>query len=182
MATKLTTISVLGFTLVLLVACASGAPEPATPTTLPPTATPTPLPPTATPTPLPPTATPTPLPPTATPTPVESIAGQVEDLVGVWKTSYEGDAAYWQFKADGTFKVARTVENLGSGRSEIQGTVWFEGTVLNITDRSCRDDGTYEVRVHKQGDKPIRLVFKKMEDPCWERVEFLKQRLRWVES
>jgi hypothetical protein len=103
MATKLTTISVLGFTLVLLVACASGAPEPATPTTLPPTATPTPLPPTATPTPLPPTATPTPLPPTATPTPlpptatpapVESIAGQVEDLVGVWKTSYEGDAAY----------------------------------------------------------------------------------------
>jgi hypothetical protein len=181
MIAKLCATGILAFTLVLFVACASGAPEPATPTHLLPTATPMPLPPTATPTPLPPTETPTPLPPTATPAPVESVASQIEDLVGIWKTSYAGEAAYWQLEADGTYKVARTVEYLESGRSETHGTAWFEGTVFNVTDKSCRDDGTYEVRVHKQGDKPIWLVFKKMEDSCWERVEFLKQRLRWVE-
>jgi hypothetical protein len=126
--------------------------------------------------PLAPTATSTPQP---TATPVEIIASKVEDLVGVWKSRFGGEVAYMQYRADGTFKLARTVADLESNPI-VSGTFWFEGTVFNTFDDLC-DEGTYEVRVQKQGDKPIRLVFKEIKDPCRERSMDLKWKMLWVE-
>ena len=186
MTAKLCTIGILVFTLMFVVACASEAPESATPTPLPPTATPTSLPPTATPTPLPPTATPTTLPPTATSTPrptatlapSEVIASQAEDVVGVWKSRYQGVVAYMHFKPDGRFRLSLTVEETNA---YIRGRFWFEGTVFHLDDDKCDDPGAYEVWLLKKGDKPIRLTFVKIQDTCLERARDWRTPVLWVE-
>jgi hypothetical protein len=161
MAAKLRTMGLLVFTLMLFAACASATLEPATPT------------------PLPPTSTPTPLPPTATPAPVEVIATKVEDLVGIWTTRFKGEAAYLQYRADGTFRIAYTVADLVS-KPAVSGTFWFEGTLFNTKDNLC-GKGTYEVRVQKGGDKPVQLSFTVVNDLCGPPVRDLRTKSRWVE-
>lgn len=177
MTAKLCTIGILVFTLMFVVACASEAPESATPTPLPPTATPTSLPPTATPTPLPPTATSTPR-PTATLAPVEVIASQAEDVVGVWKSRFHGEVAYMHFKPGGSFRLDQTAEGTNA---YIRGRFWFEGTVFHLDDNGCDDLGVYEVWVLKEGDKPIRLTFVKIQDTCLERARDWRTPVLWVE-
>ena len=88
----------------------------------------------------------------------EVIASKVEDLIGIWKTQCMGEVAYMQFKADGTVNLASTVEELES-TPIMSGTFWFEGTGFNINDNIHYGKGIYEVRVQKEGDKPIHLSF-----------------------
>ena len=112
-----------------------------------------------------PTATPTPEP---TPTPVEVIADKVEDLVGIWACILWGEGAYVQFLADGSLRMAQTVEDLendwfGSGE------FWFEGTVFNESTDYCAGKGTYEVRLVREGGKTVALRWKAIEDPCSDR-------------
>jgi hypothetical protein len=126
---------------------------------------------------MPPTATSTPR-PTATLAPGEVIASQVEDLVGVWESRFQGRVAYMHFKPDGRYRLDQTVEETNP---YIKGRFWFEGTLFHADDNGCRDPGTYEVRVLKEGDKPIWLTFVKIEDTCPERARDWRTPMRWVE-
>ena len=74
-----------------------------------------------------------------------------------------GGVAYMQFEEDGTVNLASTVETLESAPM-ISGTFWFVGTGFNIDDNMSYGKGTYEVRVQKEGDKPIHLSFIIIED------------------
>jgi predicted esterase len=178
----------IGVTLVMLLLAGCGAPA-ATPVSEAPAVTPTPEPPTATftpipptPTPIPPTATPTPEPPTAMPTvtvaPSEFIASKVEDVVGIWETQFMGAVAYMQYEADGTSKLTDSLENLKKGIIGIPGTFWFEGTVFHVED--AYGEGTYEVRVQKEGDIPVHLDFVEINDPNPDRAGDLTAGMTWV--
>lgn len=170
LAKSLRTLLAVGFVLLVAIGCAPTA----TPTEIPPTPTPTPIP--TTPTPLPPTATSPPR-PTDTPPP-EAIASKVEDVVGVWKSLFEGRVAYMHFKPDGTFNLTKAVEELST--SYVTGKFWFEGTVFHVDDELCRGPGTYEVRVLKEGDKRIQLTFVKIKDSCRERANDWRKPMIWV--
>lgn len=154
MTAKLGTLGALIFTLVFSVACASEAPEPATPTPLPPTATPTPVPPTR-----------TPEPPTATPTPAFTLATSAEEIVGTW---LEGGAGYNRFYEDGTFHQAHALDDLDHQPYAIS-EFWFEGTQMFTKELSvsgvpsCGDTiGIYKVRWLEGGK--IQIV--SIEDNC----------------
>ena len=118
-----------------------------------------------------PTATPTPQP---TPTPVEEIADQVDDLVGIW-TFHEG-RDYVEFLADGTMRVADTLEELQKNTPWLTGTFWFEGTVFNEMDTWCEDKGTYEVRLVREGGETVALRWKVIEDSCGDRRDAYRGR------
>lgn len=138
--------------------------------------------PAATPTHVPPTSTPTPEPPTAMPT-VEVASGEftaskVEDIVGIWETRFTGAVAYMQFEADGTSKLVNSLEFLEKGIVHIPGTFWFEGTVFHFED--TYGEGTYEVKVQKEGDTPVRLVFVEIDDPNSTRAADLTAGMTWV--
>jgi len=93
----------------------------------------------------------------------EVIASKVEDLVGIWETRFMGAVAYMQFEADGTVKLAYTIKDMK--RTQIMsGKVWFEGTVFHMDDNIDSGEGTYEVRVQKEGDRPVHLSFIAIDD------------------
>lgn len=118
--------------------------------------------------------------PTATLAPGEFIASKIEDLVGIWESQYMGAVAYMQYKADGTFNLAYTIEKLKTAPIAY-GTFWFEGTVFNTKDNLC-PKGSYEVRVQKEGDRPIHLSFTVIDDPsCFGRVQDLPKGMTRVE-
>jgi hypothetical protein len=102
----------------------------------------------------------------------------VEDIVGIWKSRFEGHTAYMHFREDGTFRLAHDIADLG-GVAQVMGDFWFEETEFHIDD-PC-GEGTYEVRVEKDGDQPILLIFKVIEDACIERARDLSRRMPWVE-
>jgi len=164
LAKSLRTLLAVGFVLLVAIGCA-------------PTATPTEIPLTPAPITLPPTAT-SPPQPTDTPPP-GAIASKVEDMVGVWKSRFVGTVAYMHFKPDGTFNLTKTVEGLES-TPYVTGKFWFEGTVFHVDDDGCHDPGTYEVRVLKEGDKPIQLTFVKIKDSCRERANDWRKPMLWV--
>ena len=110
-----------------------------------------------------PAATPTPEP---APTPVEIVAGSIEDIVGVWATYCGGSTYYVQFLADGTVRIAESVERLEKAPWGT-GDVWFEGTVFHETDTICGSQaGTYEVRLVQEGGKTVALRWNVVEDDC----------------
>ena len=82
------------------------------------------------------------------------------------------------FKTDGRFRLDQTVEETNP---YIKGRFWFEGPVFHVDDNGCDDPGTYEVRVLKEGGKPIQLTFVKIEDTCPERARDWGTPMRWVE-
>jgi hypothetical protein len=86
--------------------------------------------------------------------------------------------AYMHFKPDGTFLLDQTVEETNA---YITGRFWFEGTALHVDDNGCRDTGTYQVWVLKEGDEPIQLTFVKINDTCPERARDWRMPVRWVE-
>jgi hypothetical protein len=115
-----------------------------------------------------PAATPTPEP---TPTPVEVLADKVEDLVGAWVCSALGASVYVEFLADGTMRMASSVQRLQSAPIAT-GNVWFEGPVFHETDTLCScGKGTYEVWVVREGGKTAALRWKAIEDCCAERSD-----------
>ena len=138
--------------------------------------TPTPVPPS--PTPVPPTSTP--VPPTPTPGTMEVVASQIEDLVGIWETNFQGKVAYMQFEADGTLKLALTLEGL-ENKPRLSGTFWFEGTVFHMEESYGRGTGKYEVRVQKEGDKAVHLSFTEINDPESMRARDFTQGMSRVE-
>jgi hypothetical protein len=85
-----------------------------------------------------------------------------------------------QFEADGSVKLAITVEGLESN-PRLSGTFWFEGTVFNIEESFGRGTGQYEVRVQKEGDKAVHLSFIKINDPEGMRARDFTQGMSRVE-
>jgi hypothetical protein len=109
----------------------------------------------------------------------EVIASKVEDLVGIWESQYMGAVAYMQFEADGTFNLASTIEKLKTDPIAY-GTFWFEGTVFNTKD-NLAPKCSYEVRVQKEGDRPIHLSFTVIDEPHPPRAQDLTKGMTWVE-
>jgi hypothetical protein len=106
------------------------------------------------------------------------IASQVEDVAGVWKSRFLGAVAYMHFKPDATFRLDESVEETNA---YITGRFWFEGTAFHVDDNGCDDPGTYQVRVLKEGGKPIQLTFVKIKDTCPERARDWRMPVLWVE-
>jgi len=160
MTAKLRTISVLVFTLVFFVACASETPEPATPTPLPPTATLAS--PTATPTAIPPTPT---APPTSAPTQAFTLATSIEDIIGTWHSSRKN--LYLRFYGNGTLHQSHSLDSLDYQPYAIS-EIWFEGTQMYLKEKavsgvpSCGDTpGIYEVRLFPDGKIQIVRIKEK---------------------
>ncbi len=118
--------------------------------------------------------------PTPTLAPGEFIASTIEDIVGIWETRYIGAVAYMQYEADGTFKLAGSLENLHKGVIGIRGRVWFEGTVLYVKDPYGQ--GMYEARVQKEENTPIHLTLIEIDDPNAERAKDWTAGMTWIAS
>jgi pimeloyl-ACP methyl ester carboxylesterase len=116
----------------------------------------------------------------STPTlaPGEFVASKIEDIVGIWESRFIGAVAYMQYKADGTFKLAQSLEKLSQEILDISGTVWFEGTVLYVKD--VYGQGTYEVRVQKEGNTPTHLTYIVIADPVSDRTRDWNAGMTWV--
>lgn len=124
-------------------------------------------------------------PPTDTPPPTATLvltemSASVEDVVGVWATRYAplGGSVYIQYRADGTWVMAKTVAELKTAPA-FSGTFKFEGTQF-ITDDSDCGKGTYDVRVKKAGNQPVELTFAWIDDPCRPRRSDLGRGMKWV--
>lgn len=118
--------------------------------------------------------------PTPTLAPNEFIASKIEDIVGVWESRFGGKVSYIHYKADGTFSHASTIENL-ERIPLFTGTFWFEGTVFNSKDQ-LSPRASYELRVHKKGETPIRLSYTVIDDPVSQRAKDLGKGKTWVAS
>ena len=85
-----------------------------------------------------------------------------------------------QYRADGTYRIAYTVEELESN-PRASGRFWFEGAEFNAKDNLC-PKGTYEVRVRQVDDKPAQLIFSVISDPsCHKRARDWRTPMLWVE-
>jgi hypothetical protein len=91
-----------------------------------------------------------------------------------------GGEAYLQYNADGTFNLATTTDRFESFPIA-SGTFWFEGTVFHTKDNLGTGTGTYEIRVQKEGDQPVRLSFSVIDDPDSDRAKDLATGMSWVE-
>lgn len=142
--------------------------------------------PTATPTLPPPTATLTPR-PTATLAPSEFIASSVEDLVGIWKHFFNpaGEDVYIQYKPDGTWAIAATLEKLSSSPPDtfLEGTFEFDGVQFITVDGLCgtNKEGKYQIRITLEDGQPSRAALLVIEDACRERVGDLRKGYQWVQ-
>ncbi len=110
--------------------------------------------------------------------PGELIASKIKDIVGIWKTQHKGAVAYMRYDADGTSKLAESLDDLSKGIIIVPGTVWFEGDVLHVKD--SYGQGTYRVRVRKEGNTPARLTFIKIDDPNTYRSQDMAAGMTWV--
>lgn len=117
--------------------------------------------------------------PTSTLAPGEFIASKIEDLVGIWEMRFTGEVAYMQYKADGTWRLSQTIEELGS-KPIARGTFWFEEKTYHHKGSLLEVIGRYEVRVQKEGDTPIRLSFITIEDQNPNRAQDLTAGMTWV--
>lgn len=109
----------------------------------------------------PPTEPPAPIavptePPVAAPTlSPEAPIGSAEDVIGIWRVRWDGEAYRMEFKADGFFWVGwegnRT--GLASGKYAVV------GTQLHFLTKDGSVDAIYEVYVTKQDGKPATLRF-----------------------
>ena len=100
------------------------------------------------------------------PTPVEVVADKIEDIVGIWVCNYGGQSYYVQFLADGTVRLAASVQRLESAPFAT-GEIWFEGTVFNETDTKCScGTATYDVLMVREGGETIGLRWTAIEDCC----------------
>ncbi|GAK58340.1 hypothetical protein U27_05314 [Candidatus Vecturithrix granuli] len=112
------------------------------------------------------------------------IVTRIEVLVGLWKTHFRGIEAYMQYAPDGTYWLAYNRENLQSFPL-VAGRVWFEGSVYYQQDQGggypSPYTGKYEVLIQKEGDVPVHLVFRVIDDPEKTRVKDLTAGMTRVE-
>lgn len=158
--------------------------------TIPPPTTPSAMPtvisPTDTPAPPSPTATATPR-PTATLAPNEFIASSVEDLVGIWKHFFapSGGEVYVQYRPDGTWAIAATLEKLISSPPDtlLEGTFEFDGAQFITVDDLCgtNKEGKYQIRITAEDGQPSRAALIIIEDACRERAGDMRKGLQWVQ-
>ena len=106
-------------------------------------------------------------------------ARAIGDVVGVWRAPRGGGVAILEFKADGTFTVTDT-----QGKEYDSGEFRFEGTHLifeSSSDAGCHGSGgSHEVDVTKREDKPVRLDFRLVDDPCEFRVEAITNGVLYI--
>jgi hypothetical protein len=135
----------------------------------------------------PPTPTPTFTPPKATLAPGESIAISPEEIAGIWKIYYTpgGGMAYIQFNQDGSWMIAKTLEELASDPPKflLKGTYRFEGDQFIYTDAQCglKREGVYQFRITWENDKPSSVSFPLIHDECSERARDFRNGGFWVE-
>jgi len=116
---------------------------------------------------------------TAEPTPTAAPIIMLEELVGVWLQD-----GYFQFKGDGTYRVAPSTEAL-KDHPYIEGEFWFEEGQFFIKDIAGLPGwdvcvglpaGSYEV----QGAVRGYLTFVPIDDPCETRDYALRiEPFRW---
>lgn len=118
--------------------------------------------------------------PSETPVITESIAVKAEDIVGIWKTFYKplGGRAFIQYKPDGTWAIAKTIEGLD--HPTMRGTFSFDGEEFITYDADC-GTGKYTVRLQFANGVLIGLAFTKIEDTCKERSRDLYGGMKWVQ-
>lgn len=122
---------------------------------------------------------PPPEPTPAVPATSEVIASKIEDIAGIWDSRVLYERGYHHFKPDGTLVIAYTFEELETNPVFSEPSkYWFEGTTFHVDD-FC-GHGTYEITMTIENDQPIKLHFKKLEDPCEQRKIDWKVDMRWV--
>ena len=97
--------------------------------------------------------------------PAGKVVKKIDDLVGIWESQFQGGKAYMQYNADGTLRLATTIEDLKSDVSvAYTGKFWFDGDVYGMTETAGSDTGTYKVRMQKEG-KTTKLSFTPVDEP-----------------
>jgi hypothetical protein len=179
---------ILSLLIYLILACLTGCvaqPQENQASVAPPLATespkPSPLPPTST---VPPTKTiapsPTPFSPTTTPKPTsapEEAVTMMEDVLGTWRFSLEGEKYLIQFQEDGFYNLGWE----GNLTAVERGKYALEGNLLTFlsSPRECPDVGIsiYEVYVIKIDEKPEKLHFILVgDDDCADRKKVLNDK------
>ena len=103
--------------------------------------------------------------PTETPEP--SLATSKDDVIGTWQLGSGPRSIFFQFKADGTYRMAQaTADNLNDNPLHL-GQFVLEGGLLTFTSSDdspicAGQSGTYEVRLLEQGQIGLSLI----EDEC----------------
>jgi hypothetical protein len=108
--------------------------------------------------------------PTRTPQPtatlVEVRATEPQHLAGIW---FDG-AAYLRFEADGTAKVAETIENLDKCPDFcMHGRYWFEDGIYYEEPPICVGIFAYEAYLRIEGGRAVRAhktVIEVPDEPC----------------
>ena len=93
---------------------------------------------------------------TLVPTPIEELTLTVEELVGYWK-DVDG---YLEFKPDGTFGYATTLDALRAGNLEAFGKFKVEGDEFTfVSDNFCGDKiGIYRLIMKTENKMTFTLV------------------------
>ena len=109
------------------------------------------------------------------------VVNKIDDLVGIWESQFQGNIAYMQFNADGTLKLAATIEVLKSDVGlAYTGNFWFEGNVYGMTETAGSDTGTYTIRMQKEGNI-AKLFFTPVDEPNPNRKAALTKGMTRVE-
>jgi hypothetical protein len=115
-----------------------------------------------------PPPTPTPTPPAPTPAPTAVLATSAEQIAGTW-FGISTDGRYQRLNLDGTWQMARVLENLAS-KPDAELTFRFEGTQFILTEvkatglPSCDPNktATYQVELLPNGN----IKFVRVKEPC----------------
>ena len=128
-----------------------------------------------------PAPTPTPTPPAPTAAPTAILATSAQQIVGTW-FGIGTDGIYQRFNQDGTWQVARVLENLAS-KPDAELTFRFEGTEFILTELkatglpSCdAKSATYQVQLLPNGN----IKFVRVKEPCIPRGRTTAQEHRPV--
>ena len=104
---------------------------------------------------------------TATFSPEEPVTTQ-RDIIGTWQGRFLGELILISYFPDDTYMFKWLDTNIRMAR----GGYRIENSQLIFRDRqgvdSCKQ-GTWNVFVTRQGDKPVRLRYERMEDECEDR-------------
>ena len=111
-------------------------------------------------------------------TPAELPVSRLEDVLGTWMLTLEGDPSLIQFQEDGIYNLGRE----GNLTAVERGEYSLSGNLLHFlkSPRECpgAEEATYEVYVSKKDGKPNKLYFLLVgEDSCANREQALNGKL-----
>jgi hypothetical protein len=113
--------------------------------------------------------------PSATPQP---IIFQVKDLVGVWRTNYQGQPVYINYKPDGSWMISPSAMDLEEN-PVLTGTYSVEGQTLMIQDAEC-GQAKFELSKKKSDGTRTGFNLKSLVEICKPRFQDSAIGYTWV--